>query len=319
MTVLQAFSADLADLVAAAAPSVVGIEHRRGQGSGVVLAQDGFVLTNAHVAAEGAGPLRVRLPGARVVRGELVGADARTDLAVVRASAADLAPLPLAERRLRVGEVVVAIGNPLGFERSVSLGVVSALHRNLPAPRGARPRTSFAPRSGAGEGEVLEGLVQTDAAVNPGNSGGPLLDASGAVVGVTTAMLPWARGIGFAVPATTAGWVASTLIHEGEVRRPFLGVAARGEDLEPAAAARLGRTRAVRVLEVVEDSPASAAGLRRGDLVVAAGSAAVETLDDVVRAMVLGHPEEIAAEVLRGDERLALRIRPRPAPGRRAA
>jgi serine protease Do len=301
VTALQAFSSDLADLVQAASPSVVGIEHGRGQGSGMVLAQDGFVLTNAHVAS-GAGPLRVRLSGARVVGGELVGKDARTDLAVVRASATDLPPLALAGRRLGVGEVVIAIGNPLGFERSVSLGVVSALHRNLAAP----------------QGEVLEGLVQTDAAVNPGNSGGPLLDARGAVVGVTTAMLPWARGIGFAVPATTAGWVASTLIHEGEVRRPFLGVAARGEDLEPAAAAALGRSRAVRVLEVVEGSPAEAAGLRRGDLVVAAGGAPVETLDDVVRAMVLGHPEEITAEVLRGEERTALRLHPRP-PRREAA
>ena len=301
-TALQTFSSDLADLVAAASPSVVGIEHRRGQGSGLVLAQDGFVLTNAHVAGAG-GPLRVRLSGARVVRGEVVGADARTDLAVIRASAADLPALPLAERRLRVGEVVVSIGNPLGFERSVSLGVVSALHRNLAAPGG----------------EVLEGLIQTDAAVNPGNSGGPLLDARGAVVGVTTAMLPWARGIGFAVPASTAGWVASTLIHEGEVRRPFLGVAARGEDLEPAAAARIGRTRAVRVLEVVEGSPASAAGLHRGDLLVSAGGGAVETLDDVIRTMVLGHPEEIPVDVLRGDELLALRIRPRPPPSRAAA
>jgi S1-C subfamily serine protease len=295
MTALQAFSADLADLVAAAAPSVVGIEHRRGQGSGVILAADGFVLTNAHVAA-GGGALRVRLPGARVVSATLVGADARTDLAVLRAEAADLPPLPLAERRLRVGEVVVAIGNPLGFERSVSLGVVSALHRNLGAPRG----------------EVLEGLVQTDAAVNPGNSGGPLLDARGSVVGVTTAMLPWASGIGFAIPATTAAWVATTLIHDGEVRRPFLGVAARGEDLEPAAARELGRTRAVRILEVVPASPAAAAGLRPGDLVVGASGAAVETLDDVVRVMVLGHPEEIVVDVLREGAPRALRIRPRP-------
>jgi S1-C subfamily serine protease len=301
VTALQAFSADLAELVARASPSVVGVEHRRGQGSGVVLAQDGFVLTNAHVAA-GGGPLRVRLSGARVVRGELVGADERTDLAVVRAEAAELPALPLAGRRLRVGEVVVAIGNPLGFERSVSLGVVSALHRNLAAPRG----------------EILEGLVQTDAAVNPGNSGGPLLDAGGAVVGVTTAMLPWARGIGFAVPATTAGWVASTLIQEGEVRRPFLGVAARGEDLEPALAAGVGRARAVRILEVVEASPAAAAGLRREDLVVTAAGAPVETLDDVVRGMVLGHPEELGLEVLRGGRRETLRIRPRP-PAARAA
>jgi S1-C subfamily serine protease len=305
MTALQAFSTDLADLVAAAAPSVVGIEHRRGQGSGVVLAQDGFVLTNAHVAA-GGGPLRVRLPGARVVAGELVGADERTDLAVVRAVATDLPPLALAERRLRVGEVVVAIGNPLGFERSVSLGVVSALYRNL-APGPSAP------------GGVLEGLVQTDAAVNPGNSGGPLLDAHGAVVGVTTAMLPWARGIGFAIPATTASWVASTLIHEGAVRRPFLGVAARGEDLEPAAARDLGRSRAVRILEVVAGSPAADAGLRPGDLVVGAGGAPAETLDDVVRVMVLGHPPELALDVRRGGDPRVLRIRPRPPVERAAA
>jgi S1-C subfamily serine protease len=302
MTALQTFSADLADLVASAAPSVVGIEHRRGQGSGVVLAQDGFVLTNAHVAA-GGGPLRVRFSGARAVTGEVVGVDERTDLAVVRAAAADLPPLALSDRRLRVGEVVVAIGNPLGFERSVSLGVVSALYRNLAAPRG----------------EVLEGLVQTDAAVNPGNSGGPLLDARGAVVGVTTAMLPWARGIGFAVPATTASWVASTLIHEGAVLRPFLGVAARGEDLEPAAARELGRSRAVRILEVAADSPAAAAGLRRGDLLVAAAGAPVETLDDVVRTMVLGRPPEIALDLLRDGAPVTVRIRPRPPPARVAA
>jgi S1-C subfamily serine protease len=302
MTALQAYSADLADLVARAAPSVVGVEHRRGQGSGVVLAQDGFVLTNAHVA-QGGGPLRVRLSGSRVVRGEVVGTDERTDLAVVRAEAADLAPLALAERRLRVGEVVAAIGNPLGFERSVSLGVVSALHRNLAAPRGG----------------VLEGLVQTDAAVNPGNSGGPLLDTTGAVVGITTAMLPWARGIGFAVPGRTAGWVASTLIREGEVRRPFLGVAARGEDLEPALAREAGHARAVRVLEVVEGSPAAAAGVRAGDLVIGASGAPVETLDDVVRAMVLGHPGEILLDVLRERARVALAIRPRPAAAHAAA
>jgi S1-C subfamily serine protease len=294
VTALEAFSSDLADLVARAAPAVVGVERRRGQGSGIVLSQDGFVLTNAHVAA-GDGRLRLRLPGARAVRGELGGVDERTDLAVVRADAGDLPALALSERRLRVGEVVVAIGNPLGFERSVSTGVVSALHRNLQAPRDG----------------VLEGLVQTDAAVNPGNSGGPLVDASGAVVGVTTAMLPWARGIGFAIPAHTAAWVASVLIREGAVARPFLGVAARGEDLEPSVARETGHPRAVRILDVVAGSPAAAAGLLPGDLVVAAGGAPVETLDDVVRAMVLGHPPEIGIGIVRGGRREALAIRPR--------
>ncbi len=215
MTGLQAFSNNLSELVARSAAAVVGVEHRRGQGSGLVIAQDGYVLTNAHVA-QGSGPLRVRISGSRVASGELVGADERTDLAVLRIGLSNLPVLTLSERQLRVGEVVVAIGNPLGFERSVTVGVVSALYRNLPA-----------------QNTLLEGLIQTDASINPGNSGGPLLDAQGQVVGLSTAIIPWARGIGFAVPARTASWVASVLIRDGQVRRPFLGIAARGEDLDP--------------------------------------------------------------------------------------
>jgi serine protease Do len=297
MTPLQMFSRDLADLVARAAPGVVGVELRRGQGSGVVLSPDGYLLTNAHVAA-GRGPLRVRFSGARVAAAERVGLDERTDLAVLRVEAGSLSPLPLAERRLDVGELVLAIGNPLGFERSVTTGVVSALYRSLPAPGGG----------------LLEGLVQTDASINPGNSGGPLLDAEGNVVGINTAMLPFARGIGFAVPAHTASWVASVLIRHGEVRRPFLGIGARGEELEPGLAALAGHARGVRVLEVVGGSPARAAGLARDDLLVGAAGRPVQTLDDLQRAMVLGPPEGIPVEVLRGDRREVLSIRPRAEP-----
>jgi len=293
MTALQGFSKDLSDLVARAAPAVIGVERRGGQGSGVVLAADGYVLTNAHVAA-GRGQIQVRLSGSRVTRAERVGIDERTDLAVLRVEARDLPTLPLAERRLRVGELVVAIGNPLGFERSVTVGVVSALYRQLAGPRDV----------------LLDGLVQTDASINPGNSGGPLLDAWGEMVGVSTAMLPWARGIGFAVPAHTAGWVASVLIHHGEVRRPWLGIAARGEDLEAAAAREAGSVRAVRVLEVVEGSPAEAAGLKRDDLLVGVAGGPLETLDDLQRAMVLGGPGPIALELLRGDTRSLLEIAP---------
>jgi S1-C subfamily serine protease len=296
MTGLATYSRDLAELVARAAPAVVGVERRRGQGSGVALAQDGWVLTNAHVA-RGRGPLRVRLSGARVAAGEVIGLDDRTDLAVVRVEARDLTSLPLSERRLAVGEVVVAIGNPLGFERTVTAGVVSALYRNLPGPRG----------------EVLEGLIQTDASINPGNSGGPLLDARGEVVGLTTAMLPWAHGIGFAVPAHTASWVASVLMRQGEVRRPFLGIAARGEDLEPALAADAGLPRAIRVLEVVEGSPARAAGVEPQDLLLSAGGSPVQTLDDLQRVMVLSPPNDITLDVLRRGQRIPLEIRPRPA------
>jgi S1-C subfamily serine protease len=296
VTALQAFSNDVADLVARSAGAVVGVEHGRGQGSGLVIAQDGWVLTNAHVARGGGGPLRVRLSGSRVAKGELVGADERTDLAVVRVELRDLPVLSLSERQLRVGEVVVAIGNPLGFERSVTVGAVSALYRNLPAPH-----------------TILEGLVQTDASINPGNSGGPLLDAEGRVVGLATAIIPWARGIGFAVPARTASWVASVLIREGEVRRPFLGIAARGEDLDPVLFRDAGLTRGIRVLEVVESSPAQAAGLQRDDLLLAANGSPVQTLDDLQRVMVLAPPSEIELDVQRGADRRTLAIRPRPA------
>ncbi len=296
MTALAQLSSDLAALVARAAPSVVGLEHRRGQGSGLVLTPDGYVLTNAHVA-QSSGPLRVRLSGTETVTGERVGRDERTDLAVVRIPARAVPALPLADsRRLAVGQLAIAIGNPLGFERSVTMGVVSALYRNLPAP----------------DGGMLEGLIQTDASVNPGNSGGPLLDAEGAVIGITTAMLPWAHGMAFAIPSHTASWVATVLIRDGVVRRPFLGIAARGEDLDLATAAELGRPRAVRVLRVEGDTPADRGNVRAGDLLVSANGSEVVTLDDLQRIMVLATAPELALRVLRDGGYRTLTLRPRP-------
>ncbi len=296
MTALAQLSQDLAALVSRAAPSVMGIEQRRGQGSGLILTPDGYLLTNAHVA-RAAGPLRVRFSGTATVKGERVGADARTDLAVLRVEAPGLRALPLGDsRKLAVGQLVVAIGNPLGFERSVTMGVISALYRNLPTP----------------DGGMFDGLVQTDAAVNPGNSGGPLLDAEGAVVGVTTAMLPWAHGMAFAVPSHTASWVAAVLIQHGEVRRPFLGIAARGEDLDPALAVDLARARAIRVLRVEAGAPADRGGVREGDLLVSANGSEIVTLDDLQRVMVLTAEPELQLEVLRDGERRRLGLRPRP-------
>ncbi len=296
MTALSQLSQDLAALVARASPSVVGVEQRRGQGSGLVLTPDGYVLTNAHVA-RAAGQVRVRFSGTDTVKGERVGADARTDLAVLRVEAPGLRALPLADsRKLAVGQLVIAIGNPLGFERSVTMGVVSALYRNLPTP----------------DGGMFDGLVQTDAAVNPGNSGGPLLDAEGAVVGVTTAMLPWAHGMAFAVPSHTASWIATVLIQHGEVRRPFLGIAARGEDLDAALIVELTRARGVRVQRVEAGAPADQGGLKEGDLLVAANGSEVVTLDDLQRVMVLTPGPELELEVLRSGERRRLRLRPRP-------
>jgi S1-C subfamily serine protease len=297
MSVLAQLSHDLAALVARAAPAVVGLGDRRGQGSGMVLAEDGYILTNSHVARS-SGTLRVRLSDGATIPGELIGADDHTDLAVVRVQARLPEPLALADGRpVSVGQLVVAIGNPLGFERSVSLGVVSALFRSLPTNAGG----------------FLEGLIQTDAAVNPGNSGGPLVDADGHVVGITTAMIAYASGIGFAVPASTASWVAAVLIQKGEVQRPFLGITARGEELGPQLAVQTGQARAVRVLGVGSGTPASDSGLRKDDVLLAANGRPVATVDDLQRVLVLSGPE-VRLAVSRGSEQRQLLVRPSPRP-----
>jgi serine protease Do len=295
VTLLAELSRELAALAATGAAGVVGLEHRRGQGSGVVLSADGYILTNAHVARAG-GALRVRLPGADTSSAELVGADERTDLAVVRMPRPGPPPLSLAERRVEVGQLVMAIGNPLGFDRSVSLGVVSALFRELPT-----------------RDTVLEGLIQTDAAVNPGHSGGPLLDMEGRVVGINTAMLFPARGIGFAVPAHTASWVAAVLIQSGEVRRPYLGIRARGEELGPALSRDTGQARGIRVVGVEPGTPAADGGLTGGDLLLAANQSPVATLDDLARVLVLSRPATLDVELLRAGARRRLVVRPRAA------
>src|SRR3954469_5166526 len=250
MSRLSDFSDELESLVATAAPSVVAVEHGHGQGSGIIVSGDGYVITNAHVVHGRAGVLSVRLAGGEELPAEVVGEDHASDLAVLRVGARGLPSLSLDEsRRLRVGQLVLAIGNPLRFERSVSLGVVSAIDRSLPGP-GRRP---------------FEGLVQTDAAINPGNSGGPLLDARGSVVGINTAVIPYANGLGFAIPAHTAAWVTAVLIRDGRVDRPLIGIAARGVDLPLQVAADLGNPRPVRVPAVAGVSPASAARLKPAD------------------------------------------------------
>jgi serine protease Do len=295
MTALQDLSEAIESVVRTTSPSVVAVEHRHGQGSGIVIASDGYIVTNSHVV-RGAERLEVEiLPGERV-SGKLVGNDPASDLAVVRVEHKGLPSLSLMEeRRLRVGQLVLAIGNPLRFDRSVSLGVVSALDRTLPAGRG-RP---------------LEGLVQTDAAINPGSSGGPLLDATGVAVGITTAVIPRARGLGFAIPAHTVSWVVARLLQRGRIERPVLGIAARGVDLPLPRAAALGQTRAVHIMDVARGEPAGFAGLRAGDLVLSANGVAVASVDDLIRTMVLGDSAELTLRVARGDERLALLVTPR--------
>jgi len=266
---LALFSDELEQLVARAAPAVIAVTHRKGNGTGLVFTHDGYALTNAHVV-QGQGRVEVRFHDGEEVPAEVVGLDAPTDLAVLRTGKANASTLPLSDG-VRVGQVVVAMGHPFGFERSVTLGVVSAVERALPGR----------------EGRALSGLIQTDAAINPGNSGGPLLDVRGQMVGVNTAMLPWAQGIGFAVPSSTASWVASLLLKYGEVRRRYLGIAARNEALKAPLAETVGQAKAIRVLEISRGSPAASGGLETDDLVLQVNGHAVATVEELQRQMAL--------------------------------
>jgi S1-C subfamily serine protease len=300
---LPQLSHEIEELVAKTAPSVVAVEQGRGQGTGVVIAGDGYVLTNSHVVRGDPRRLLVRTPAGDELSAELVGDDPESDLAVLRVAGPRLTPLELHEsRRLRVGQLVLAIGNPLRFEGTVTLGVVSALERALPGPRGT----------------LFEGLVQTDAAINPGNSGGPLLDASGAVVGINTAVIPQARGLGFAIAAHTASWIAAVLMRRGRIERPLLGVAARGVDLAASEVERLGQARAVRLHAVSEGSAAARVGLVAGDLLLKAGGLPLYGVDDLKRALVLGDGSEVVLDVQGKRERRTLSVAPDPARPRAA-
>lgn len=275
---LDAYSRAVIGAVEAVGPAVVSIyvggageaaRARGGAGSGVVVTPDGYILTNEHVV-ERVQDARVAFVDGRNVPAAVVGRDPSTDLAVLRAQAASLPYATLSIRSpLRVGQLVVAVGNPLGFESTVSAGVVSALGRSL------RSR----------HGRAIEGIVQHTAALNPGNSGGPLVDASGRVVGVNTAIIAMAQGIGFSVPATTAQWVLTEVLTRGRVRRAYLGVSVRDRplDLRLVRALDLPVKRAVEILGREEKGPAADSDLRPGDFIVGVNDAPVDGVDALHR------------------------------------
>jgi S1-C subfamily serine protease len=275
---LDAYSAAVVGAVDAVAPAVVSVyvggaaeaaRARGGAGSGVVVTPDGYLLTNEHVVQQ-VSEARVTFVDGRSVPAVVAGRDPATDLAVLRAQAGSLPYAQLAsEQRLRAGQLVVAVGNPFGFESTVSAGVVSALGRSL------RSR----------QGRLIEGIVQHTAALNPGNSGGPLVDAFGRVVGINTAIIAVAQGIGFAVPAATAQWVLTEILTQGRVRRAWLGVAARDRplDLRLVRALGLRAPRAVEVMSREAHGPAAQADLHPGDLIVSVDGATVDGIDALHR------------------------------------
>jgi S1-C subfamily serine protease len=305
---LDAYSSVITAVARDLAPSVANLRvYRRvrggrrvaGGGSAFVLAPDGYLVTSAHVVEGATREGVASFVDGREMRFDVVGADALSDLAVLRTEGRDLAPATLGDAAaLRVGQLVVAIGNPYGFAGSVTAGVVSALGRSLPVRSGSAQR-------------VVDNVIQTDAALNPGNSGGALVDGRGRVVGVNTAVAGVGLGLAVPVDATTRR-IISALMVDGRVRRAYLGIAGGARPLPPRMVARLGRDRAIEVVEIVAGSPAADAGLQPEDLLVEAAGVQLRGVDDLHRLMteeMIGRPIELT--VVRGGEQRRMSITPR--------
>jgi S1-C subfamily serine protease len=280
---------------------VQGGRRPRGEGSGVVLSGDGLLLTSAHVLERASGGV-ARFADGRELEFDIIGADRLSDLAVIQVHGGDLQPVVLGDAdRLRVGQLVIAVGNPLGFAGSVSAGVVSALGRSFTASSGR-------------VGRVIDNVIQTDAALHPGNSGGALADSSAEVVGINTAVIGpgIGQGLGMAVPINTnTQQIVSTLVRDGRVRRAYLGVAAGPRPLPPRIAQRLGRERGIEVTAVMPNTPAARAGLRAEDAIVTVDDVPVEDVGDLQRLMVverIGH--SIPVELVRGGDLMTIELVP---------
>jgi S1-C subfamily serine protease len=274
-----------------------GGRQAQGSGSAVAITPDGFLVTSAHVV-EGVDRGRASMADGRELRFEVVGRDPLSDLAVIRSGGADLEPVSLGNAdRLRVGQLVVAVGNPMGLGGSVTAGVVSGLGRSFPTSDGRASR-------------LVENVIQTDAALNPGNSGGALVDGRGRMVGVSTAVA--GVGLGLAVPIdTTTRQIVAALMREGRFRRAFIGIAGGRRPLPPRVAAALERGGGLEIVQVVQDSPADRGGLRNEDLIIDVDGVPMEDAGDLQRLMVgerIGRPVTVRA--FRGGELLELTVVP---------
>jgi S1-C subfamily serine protease len=313
---LDAYSRSVTHAVDVVGPSVVKIEtaarasSRRGRdaksrpdapggsGSGFVFAHDGLILTNSHVV-DGSDRLTATLPDGRHLAADLVGQDPDTDLAVLKISALDLSVATLGDSsQLRAGQLVVAVGNPYGLQHTVTAGVVSALGRSLRSK----------------SGRLMDNIIQTDAALNPGNSGGPLVTTSGEVVGVNTAMIMGGQGLSFAVPINTARVFIPALLREGRVRRSYIGIGVQDVPLLRRVVRffHLPSETGVLVVSLEKDGPAARAGIRDGDIIVEFGGEPVSGADDLHRLLTgerIG--QRLTAALLRGTERVTVTVAPR--------
>jgi S1-C subfamily serine protease len=300
---LDAYSQTIAGVVRRVAPSVVNIRVLAGErggsgGSGFILSRDGFILTNSHVV-QGARELEVTLHDARTYPAQLIGADPETDLAIIRISSSDLQAARLADSsRIQVGQIAVAVGSPYGFQQTVTTGIVSALGRSMRSK----------------SGRLMDEIIQTDAALNPGNSGGPLLNSAGEVIGVNTAVILPAQGICFAIASNTAKFVAGWLIKDGRIRRSSIGVAGQNVPLHPRVVRfhKLPNDYGVMVVEVETGSPAAIAGLRPNDTIVGFQGQPIASVDDLHKRLVasaIGVPSPLM--FLRRTEKLFCTVVPR--------
>jgi S1-C subfamily serine protease len=304
---LDAYSQTITGVAEKVGQAVVNIRARRRHesgGSGFIVAPDGYIVTNSHVV-HGAEHIEVTLADARSAPARLVGDDPESDLAVIRTDAPSLAFVRFGDsRKLRVGQIAIAVGSPFGFQQTVTAGVVSALGRSMRSQ----------------SGRLIDNVIQTDAALNPGNSGGPLANSRGEIIGVNTAIIQSAQGICFAIASNTAEMVAAWLIKDGLIRRSWIGIMGQTAPIHP----RIARfhhlkTQGILILGIDSDGPAATAGAREGDVLVAFQGQPVSSIDELQRRLVASEiGVESPMKVLRRTELLELKIRPREIPQRTA-